>query len=151
MTTTSKYLTFFQTLKEHQPNFYKLFGSRILVEVLPDVEMKTAGGLIVGSARNQRTDTEENKFTAAVVLSVGNGFYDEDGKDVPLDTKPGQVVEVVRSSLRRYSTHPVLGAQFTTGDLAAVKEGDITCLLADSVAEYNETLVVIEKLQATIG
>jgi co-chaperonin GroES (HSP10) len=148
----SKYLRFFQKLKEQRPNFYQLYGSRILVEVLPDPEVKTAGGLIVSGVRNQVTDTQENKFTAAVILAVGAGYYnDETNEDVPLTLKPGQVVEVVRTALRRYSTHPALGSQFTTGDLATTKEADINGLLADTVEEYAVTLGTIIELQGIIG
>lgn len=148
----SKYLRFFEKLKEQRPNFYQLYGSRILVEILPEPEMKTASGLIVGTASNQRTDTEENKFTAAVVLAIGAGYYDEESnEDVPLKVKLGQVVEVVRTSLRRYSTHPALGSQFTKGDLATTRESDISCLLADTVEEYDVTLGTIVELQGHIS
>lgn len=145
----SKHLTFFKQLRDLRPNFYQLYGSRILVEVLPDPEIRTANGLILTTTpKSQRTDTEENKFTAAVILSVGAGYYDEDkGEDVPLTLKPGQVVEVVRSGLRRYSTHPALGQQYSTGDLATTKEGDVIGLLAESVEEYAATFETIAKLQ----
>jgi co-chaperonin GroES (HSP10) len=147
----SKYLSFFTNLCEVQPNFYKLYGSRILVEVLPEPELKTEGGLFVGKAGNFRTDTEENKFTAAVVIATGNGYFDdESGEDVPLDVKPGQVVEVVRSGLRRYSSHPILGAQYTTGDLALINESHVSTLLAESVEDYAKALTVISDLRSAI-
>lgn len=144
----SKYLAFFRQLKERQPGFYQLFGSRILVEVLPEPEMKTAGGLVIASSSRQITDTQENKFTAAVVIAVGKGYYDdESGEDVALSVKPGQVVEVVRTGLRKYSTHPMLGGQYSGGELATTRESDITGLLADSVDEYASVLTTITELQ----
>ncbi len=149
----SKYLGTFSALNERLPNFYKLFGSRILVEVLPEEELKTAGGLIVAkSASNFRSDTEENKFTAAVVIEVGQGYFDEEtGKDVPLSVKRGQVVEVVRSGLRRYSSHPILGTQYSTGDLALINESHVNTLLANSVDEYAAAMKAIADLQANRG
>lgn len=147
----SKYLSFFTQLREVQPNFYKLFGSRILVEALPEEELKTAGGLYVGKAGNFRTDTEENKFTAAVVIAVGEGYFDdESGEEIPLSVKPGQVVEVVRSGLRRYSNHPILGSQYTTGDLALINESHVNTLLAESVEEYKNALATISNLRSEI-
>jgi len=149
----SKYLGFFKALKETKPNFYQLFGSRILVEVLPEPEMKTAGGLVMASpGSNYRTDTEENKFTAAVVLATGKGYYnDETNEDVPLEVKPGQVIEVVRSGLRKYSSHPVLGGQYTTGDLATTNESHVVGLLAESVEEYQLALNAIAELKVARG
>ncbi len=145
----SKYFSTFNALQERLPNFYKLFGSRILVEVLPEEELKTAGGLIVAkSPTNFRTDTEENKFTAAVVIAVGQGYYDDEtGEETPLEVKPGQVVEVVRSGLRRYSNHPILGSQYSTGDLALVNESHVNTLLASSVTEYSDALATIAALK----
>jgi co-chaperonin GroES (HSP10) len=145
----SKYLNFFNKLRSVLPGFYQLFGSRILVEVLPEEELKTAGGLIVAKSSSHRTDTEENKFTAAVVIAVGRGYFDDEtGDDVPLDVKPGQVIEVVRTGLRRYSTHPILGSQYTSGELAILNESHVNGLLANSVEEYAEALKAIDGLKA---
>lgn len=145
----SKYFSTFNALQERLPNFYKLFGSRILVEVLPEEELKTAGGLIVAkSPTNFRSDTQENKFTAVVILAVGKGYYNEEtGEDVPLEVKPGQVVEVVRSGLRPYSNHPIIGSQYTNGDLALINDSHINGLLANSVTEYSDALATIAALK----
>lgn len=145
---TSKYLKLITALRSRRPGFYQLFGARVLVEVLPDPEMKTAGGLIIASKTNQLTDTQENKFTAAIVLAVGKGYYDDEGKDVPLQVSVGQVVEVVRSGLRRYSTHPILGSEYVSkGDLATVTENQITGLLADNLGEYWAAIESISELR----
>lgn len=145
----SKYLALFTRLRESLPNFYQLYGSRILVEVLPEEELKTAGGLIVAkSPTNFKSNTEENKFTAAVVIAIGQGYYnDETGEDVPLQVKQGQVVEVVRSGLRPYSNHPILGTQYTSGDLALINDSHINGLLANTVDEYAAALTTIAGLK----
>lgn len=146
---TSKYLNVVRNMNETLPTFYKLQGSRILVELLPEPEMKTEGGLFVGSASNSRSSTEEDKFTAAVILAVGTGYYDDEGNDIPMDKRPGQIVEVVRSSLRYYSTHPILGgSQYTNKELATVNESAINAVLANSVEEYSQALTIIRELRA---
>lgn len=145
----SKYLTYVRDLKERLPNFYELFGSRIFVEVLPNPELKTAGGLILGSSKHHRNTTDEDSFTAVVVLATGTGYEDENGETVPLSVKPGQVIEVVRSGLRYYSSHPFLGGEYNPKEVALIKESDIHGLIAESMDEYNKALEVIGGLRAS--
>jgi hypothetical protein len=64
--------------------------------------------------------------------------------------KPGQVVEVVRSGLRPYSNHPILGAQYSTGELALINESHVSAKLANNVEDYTKALTVIGDLRSAL-
>jgi chaperonin GroES len=57
---------------------------RIVIRAL-DAEEKTAGGILL-------PDTAKEKPQKATVLAVGEGRLTDEGKRVPLDVKPGDVV-----------------------------------------------------------
>ncbi len=135
-------------MKKRLPDFYQLYGSRILIEILPEPEMKTAGGLVMSSPSNNRSATDENKFCAGVVLSIGEGYFDEDGNDVPLKVKQGNVVEVSRSALRPYSSHPIVAGQYTNGELATVNENGVQGFLAATVESYATAFEIIAEIKA---
>lgn len=143
----SKYLGYYRQLKERLPTFNRIFGSRVFVEILPNPEIKSEGGLILGASTHHRNFTDEKSFTAAVVLDVGSGYVDDDGDTVPTDVKVGQVVEVVRTDLRYYSTHPFLGGQFMKDEVASIRESAINGVIAESVEEYTQALKVIGELR----
>lgn len=54
---------------------------RVLVERI-EAETKTSGGIII-------PDTAKEKPAEGVIIAVGNGARDSDGKVIPLDVKVG--------------------------------------------------------------
>ena len=59
-------------------------SDRVLVEVL-DAEETTKGGIVV-------PDSAKEKPQQAKVLSVGNGKLADDGKQIPLEVKNGDLI-----------------------------------------------------------
>lgn len=62
----------------------KPLGSRVVIEPVEENDV-TAGGIIL-------PDTAKEKPQKGVVLSIGPGDRDEDGKHIPLDVKVGDTV-----------------------------------------------------------
>lgn len=62
----------------------KPLGSRVVIEPLEQEEV-TAGGIVL-------PETAKEKPQKGVVLSVGPGDRDEDGKRIPMDVKEGDTV-----------------------------------------------------------
>lgn len=118
---TPKYLNRFQKLTSSD---LPLRGDRILLELLPKLEVKTKGGLVIAtSLTDHRSTTVENAADIAVVLAVGSGYYAEDGTDVPLDVKVGNVVMVSRFGMRTYSSFPGLN-DYVADTIALARESD---------------------------
>jgi len=58
--------------------------NKVLIERV-DAEVKTAGGIII-------PDSAQEKPTEGIIIAVGNGTRDENGKLTPLDVKVGDKV-----------------------------------------------------------
>lgn len=119
----SKYLGRFSRLTHEQ---LPLRGNRLLVEVLPKEEIKTAGGLFIQSSMaDHKSTTEQNRAKLAVVLATGPGYYnDETGEDVELDIKPGSVILVSEMGLKYYSHFPGL-VEYTGETLALTRDSEV--------------------------
>ncbi|MDX1974234.1 MAG: co-chaperone GroES [Rickettsiales bacterium] len=59
-------------------------GDRLVIERI-EQDTKTAGGIII-------PDTAKEKPKQGKVLAVGPGNKDENGKRIPVDVQPGEVV-----------------------------------------------------------
>jgi len=62
----------------------KPLGSRVVIEPVEQEEV-TAGGIVL-------PETAKEKPQKGVVLSIGPGDRDEDGKRIPMDVKVGDTV-----------------------------------------------------------
>lgn len=60
-------------------------GDRVLVEQKPEAAEQIKGGIVI-------PDTAKEKPQEAVVIALGTGKLDEDGKKIPFDVKVGDVV-----------------------------------------------------------
>ena len=87
------YVKAFNALQEQCKGLYKLTGDNLIVEELPKEELKTASGIVISATINARQidSIEDNRPMLVRVLLVGEGYYDEDGKPVDLDVKPGDI------------------------------------------------------------
>jgi len=96
----------FEDAKESvKPTFV---GDIVMVGRLPKEELKTAGGIIVTRGGVNQVNAFDSSLPQFVqVLAVGNGFYDGEN-DVPLDLKPGNVIEVAAHSVSWFSSFGVI-------------------------------------------
>lgn len=118
----SKYLARFQKFTQEE---LPLRGNRLLVEVLPKEEIKSAGGLIIHtSAHDHKTATEENRPKLAIVLACGTGYVEEDGTEVEMDIQPGAVVLLSPMGLRYYSHFPGI-PEFTGETIAMTRDSEV--------------------------
>ena len=126
----------FSALRELGPEAFVLRGSSIIVEIMPDEEIKTAGGLIMATSTDhiKGNSIEQHKLRVARVLMVGEGYYDEEKEGYePLDVKVGAVVIVPPYSPEYISVFP--GIQRPTGNkLAFVKFAQILALFPSQEA-----------------
>lgn len=97
----SKYEGAFRAMAQECSAAYQLYGGNILVEEIPEEELKSKGGLIIatGNKKSQIDGVEANKPCFVRVLAVGEGYYDEDGLDVPVNVEPGDICLVGKLSV----------------------------------------------------
>lgn len=133
MSLTSKYLERFSKLKTRQ---LPLRGNRVLVEVLPKEEFKAGNsGLIMAAESDSRTSTEQNRADLAIVLAVGDGYFNEEtGKLEPLDIEVGNVILVSRMGLKLYSQFPGI-PEYTKETLALTRDSEVHAAWS-SLEEY---------------
>jgi co-chaperonin GroES (HSP10) len=132
----SRYLTQFQRLQTDGAELFQLRGNRLLVEILPEEEIKTESGLIMakGIKHARGGSIEEHKATIALVVYVGKGYFDDDtGEDVAMDVKPGDIILLSPMGLKFYSTFPGLKG-FTQNTLAMTTDDNIHAIIPGLVA-----------------
>jgi len=132
----SKYLTQFQRLQTEGAELFELRGNRLLVEMLPEEEIKTASGLVMAKDVRQvrGSSIAQNEATVALVIYVGKGYYDDStGEEVPLDVKPGDIILTSAMGLKYYSTFPGLQG-YTQNSLALTTDDNIHAVIPGFVA-----------------
>lgn len=115
-------------------------GSTILVELLPDPEFKTAGGLIVATPSDHvKGSMHDNKLLAATVLATGPGYWDEEAQAyIPLEVRPGAVVVMPQFSAQMLSNMPGINRP-TKNKLAIAKEDNILMFYA-TAEQFNKAV-----------
>jgi co-chaperonin GroES (HSP10) len=113
-----------QFLKRFEGNEQRLRGLRLLVEVLPEREIKTASGLILSAPKTHVATADSYKPVIAVVLMCGSGYVGEDGKLVEASIKPGQVVVVNEFGMRYFSQFPRI-PEYTQNKIAITSESEV--------------------------
>jgi len=102
--TRSRYLERFQALVSESGEAYELIGDIILVEKLKEPERKIGSIIIADSKHAKSSMGEDTRPRAVLVLAVGKGYYDAEGKDVPLDVSPGDIIFISPHSVQFFST-----------------------------------------------
>jgi co-chaperonin GroES (HSP10) len=125
----SKYL---ETFKKIATSPFR--GNRVVVEVLPKEELKSAGGIILPAAKTHRNTAEDDRAELALVLLPGSGYAADDGTDVPLDLAPGNVILVSKLAFKYYSEFPGL-ANYTENAIALIRETEVHAKW-DSIEAY---------------
>jgi co-chaperonin GroES (HSP10) len=115
------YVEQFNKARQH----FKLFGNKILIERLDLGEVKTAGGIILTEASNKRSDLALQKPHVAIILAVGEGYYDSSTNSyTPLEVKPGNIVLLNSAGVQYYSTLPG-AASYSANKVGLTTEGDL--------------------------
>lgn len=131
----SKYLARFQKLGEIKKDIgFRLNGSRLLVEILPAKEIKTASGLVLSSPDTYKATADSYRALLGIVLMTGEGYVDDEGADVPMETKVGQIVVLNEFGLKYYSQFPGI-ADYTKNTVAMTSESEIQ-MSFDSIEEF---------------
>lgn len=128
--THKSYLKAFEHVKSTCPEAFKLTGQCLLVEEVPKRELKTISGLILHSGTKHQVDSIlDNQPMEVRVLLVGEGFYDEEtGKEVPLSTKPGDVILVGKLSVKWLSSIAGVFIQEGATRIGLLQESDTQLL-----------------------
>ena len=139
---TSKYLEQFKRL-ENNKELYRLNGGRVLIEVLPKPELKTAGGILMAAPANfaKGATFETQAGTVGIVLLTGEGYVDNDGTSYEIDLKPGNIVMVNDFGIKTLSSFPGL-EQYTAQSLAVIDETTVqmTWPSIEAFTEYSRVL-----------
>jgi chaperonin GroES len=88
---------------------------RIVIRAL-EAEEKTAGGILL-------PDTAKEKPQKATVLAVGQGRLTDEGKRIPLDVKPGDVV--------LYGKYAGTEVKWQGQDLRILRESEVLAVVSD--------------------
>ena len=133
----------FDVLRE-KADLFKLRGSTLVVELLPEPEIKTKGGLIISAPSDQvRGNTNDNKLQAGVVLMAGEGYYDADSNTyTPTDIQPGAVIILPQYSAQTISKFPGISRP-TQSKIVLVKE--------DSVLAYYTSREAFEQAEQLLN
>jgi co-chaperonin GroES (HSP10) len=129
----SRYRTQFDRLATLDPKPYELTADYLLVERIPDEELKTKSGLILASVQTNALNTlTADKPQWARVLACGEGYYsleeDAEGNEVekttPLNAKPGDIVLVSKLSVKYFSLFGELDG-YEPDSIGLTKESEI--------------------------
>lgn len=123
-----------------------IVGDCLLVERLPKKEVKFGSIIAAPSASKQITGFDSNPPEFVKVLAVGRGYYDDDkNKDVPLDLKPGNIIELGRNSVVWFSSFgTVLDNQKDGTGIGLARESDHR-LRFENMEAYNKFMEAFER------
>lgn len=124
---------------------FVLRGSSIIVEILPDEEIKTAGGIIIATDNKQvkGNSVEQHKLQVGKVLMTGPGYWDdENNTNEPLEVTAGAIVILPQYGTQYISIFP--GIQRPTANkLGMIK--------MDQVMAYYKTPQAYEEAKAKLN
>lgn len=127
----------FKFLKAFNSDTRALFvlpGNKMLVERLEEEEVKTSGGLIIGTPARANSELKSHRPLVAVVVAVGEGYTDSSSDDpnakLPLDVEPGSVVVLNPMGVEFFSTIPGFNVS-TEMRLGITSESDVRMRFKD--------------------
>lgn len=133
----SKYIEAFKKLDVQKKDIgFKLNGGRVLVELLPKKEIKTASGLVLSSPDSYKGTSDNNRALLGIVLLTGDGYIDSDNNEIPIDLKIGSVVVLNEFGVKAYSQFP--GVQnYTRNTIVMTSESEVQ-MTFDSIEEFEK-------------
>jgi co-chaperonin GroES (HSP10) len=133
----SKYLAQFKRLDEVKKDIgFRLNGGRLLVEILPKKEFKSAGGLILASPDSYKGTAETQRALVGIILMTGEGYVDVDGNEIPTEAKVGSIVVLNEFGIKYYSSFPGI-EEFTRNTLAMTSESEVQ-MSFDNIEQYQK-------------
>jgi co-chaperonin GroES (HSP10) len=111
MMSTESFQKEFGILRELGEKVFKLRGSTMIVELIPDQELKTKGGIIIATDSDQRkgNSVEHHKLAVGRVLMTGEGYWNEEMESYePLEVNIGAVVVLPQFSTQFISMFPAI-------------------------------------------
>lgn len=107
-------------------------GNCLLVERIPQEEVKTKGGIIIADASKTMQHSVIGDAPVVVrVVAVGEG-YEEDGVSIPLDTPVGSILVVGDHSVKWFSLFPL--DEYETNTLGLCSEEQTQIRFRDDTA-----------------
>lgn len=139
----SKYFDKWKKLREEGKNLYQLRNNNILVEVLPEEETVSKGGIVLATAGKKFVE-EGAQGLACVVLDVGQGYWDaENDKYIPLEVQPGNIVLLPKFSVQIFKAFPGF-PEYTEMKLGFTLEGEVKLLYKD-YKSYEEAKNILKE------
>lgn len=130
----SKYLSIFNSVPLSL--LPQVSGNRMLIELLPKEELKTAGGLLLATVSTHKSDIEWLRPKLGVVLIKGGGVINEQGTYEAIPFKVGAVCLVSEHAPKSMSTFPGLEG-IVTDEVALINRFDVH-MSWDSIDTYVE-------------
>lgn len=125
---------------------FTLTGNKLLIERIEVGEAKTKGGIIIAEASNVRSDFKLAKAHMAVVLAVGQGYFDaEDKKYVPLEVKVGDIVILNQAGAQYFSLLPGL-VNYSANTVGITTEADVQMRFS-SAEDYNAYVEALKSVE----
>jgi len=120
-----QYLERAQKAREKMGESFTINGDTLLIEQLQMPTIKRKSGIeIPGDMHGAREIVHNDKAQFVIVLDVGAGFYDSAlEKDVPLATKPGEVLLISTLSAKYFLSLPI--SDYTLGRIGTTREPEI--------------------------
>jgi co-chaperonin GroES (HSP10) len=143
MQSESKYLERFKRLQDAS-DLYRLHGGRLLVEILPQQEIKSSGGIVLAAPKDfaRGSTAESSRGTIAVVLLVGAGYIGADGVEYAIDAKPGSIILLNDFGLRCFSTLPGI-SDYVANSVALIDESHIQ-MSWESMEKFNKYVELLK-------
>lgn len=146
------YLPRFNKLKQLDPKPYSLRGNLMLVEKLPEPELKTRGGIVLGGIIDNGSK-QINGLGADIpqfcrILDIGEGYTDDDGNVIPnsMSVQPGDIVLINRLSIKYFSLFHTF-FDYKPDQIGLARDNDIQMHFKgdEGLAKYFETLNKLEE------
>lgn len=134
----------FLKAKEEFKEGVRLIGDVILVEAMPEPEIKK-GSIIVSSGNTKALDGITANLPIFVrVLLVGPGYYNEEtGADVPLEIKAGNIIQVGRQAVDFFGAFGSILRGKDTG--VGITRSDAARIVFENDETYNSFFESISK------
>lgn len=123
-------------------HLFKLTGTLLMVEKLPDTEVKTASGLVMATNTSQMNGIGASMPVFLKVVAVGEGTYDDDGIEEAVDVQPGAIILVGDSSVRWLSHMPM--PLYQPNSIGITRENEIQ-IKFETEEDYNQWRQLVSK------